>query len=84
MNIEVKPVPPNEEGQRIGKKSELWGLYVNGTLFGQSKNRFDADHGKAILEGALHRVSCGLDSVPDATGDSHDPTVQNVNNGLNS
>ncbi len=67
MNLEVKQVEP-----------KVWGLYLNGTLFGTSKSRFDADHGKAILEGALYRVSCGLDntSIPDAAGYSDDPTVQ--------
>lgn len=57
---------------------KVWGLYVNGVLFGTSKNRFDADHGKAILENALDRASKGLDApaIPDATGDSDDPTVQ--------
>lgn len=71
MNLEVKQVEP-----------KVWGLFLNGVLFGTSKNRFDVDHGKAILEGALYRVSCGLAPIPvsDATGDSSDPTVQNVNN----
>jgi len=61
MILEVKQVEP-----------KLWGLYVNGVLFGTSKNRFDADHGKAILENAADRVSRGLDapSIPDATGHS--------------
>ena len=82
IHLEVRQTEPTEEQKRLKKSSSEWGLYVNGVLFGTSKNRFDADHGKAILEGALYRVSCGLDSVPDATGDSHDPTVQKVNNDL--
>ena len=61
MNLTVKPVD-----------YKTWGLYVNDILFGTSKSRFDADHGKVILENALDRVSKGLDvpSMPDATGDS--------------
>jgi hypothetical protein len=67
MILEVKQTEPKQ-----------WGLYVNGVLFGTSKNRFDADHGKAILENALDRIAKGLDisAIPDATEDSDDPTVQ--------
>lgn len=67
MNLEVKQVEP-----------KVWGLFVDGRLFGTSKNRFDADHGKAILENSLERVSRGLDhpAFPDGTGNSDDPTVQ--------
>ncbi len=63
MFLEVKQVEP-----------KLWGLYVNGSLLGTSKNRFDADHGRVILENALTRVQKGLDypSDPDATGFSSD------------
>ena len=65
-------------------ESKQWGLYINGVLFGTSKSRFDADHGKAILENALDRVSKGLDApaIPDATGDSDDPTVQESVTGM--
>lgn len=71
MNLEVKQVEP-----------KVWGLFVDGRLFGTSKNRFDADHGKAILENSLDRVSRGLDpvSLPDATGNSDDPTIQPFTN----
>jgi len=64
LNLEVKQVEP-----------KVWGLFLDGVLFGTSKSRFDADHGKAIIENALDRVSKGLD-IPDATGNSDDPTVQ--------
>jgi hypothetical protein len=59
MFLEVKQVEP-----------KLWGLYVNGSLLGTSKNRFDADHGRAILENAVARVLKGMDhpSEPDGTG----------------
>jgi len=59
MNLEVRQVEP-----------KVWGLFVDGILFGTSKSRFDADHGKVILENAFERVAKGLDapSVPDATG----------------
>lgn len=30
-----------------------WGLYVNGVLIGDSKNRFDADHAVVMLRKAL-------------------------------
>ena len=42
MTLEVKQT---EEGK--------WGLYVNGVLLGDSKSRFDADHAKVILMGAV-------------------------------
>jgi hypothetical protein len=70
MILEVKQVEP-----------KVWGLYVNGTLFGTSKSRFDADHGKVILENAFDRVEKGLDppSVPDATGfSSHSEQVTDI------
>ncbi len=71
MNLEVKQVEP-----------KVWGLFVDGNLFGTSKSRFDADHGKVILENALDRVSKGLDqpSFPDGTGNSDDPTIQPFTN----
>lgn len=61
MKLEVKQSEP-----------KVWGLYVNGILFGTSKNRFDVDHGKAILENAADRISKGLD----APVIEDDPTVQ--------
>ena len=64
MILEVKPTDPKQ-----------WGLFVNGILLGTSRNRFDADHGRAILENAIDRVSKGLDAptIPDATGHSSEP-----------
>jgi hypothetical protein len=63
--IEVKQIEP-----------KVWGLFVAGSLLGTSKSRFDADHGKVILENALERVQKNMDgletSVPDATGFSGD------------
>ena len=67
MNLQVKQIDPKQ-----------WGLFVDEILFGTSKNRFDADHGKAILENALDRVAKGLDhpSIPDATGNSESERMQ--------
>jgi hypothetical protein len=44
--IEVKQVDPADPKTH-------WGLYVNGILIGTSKNRFDADYAKVMLEKAL-------------------------------
>jgi hypothetical protein len=59
--IEVKQIEP-----------KVWGLFVAGSLLGTSKSRFDADHGRGILENAMERVQKNLDildpSVPDPTG----------------
>jgi hypothetical protein len=44
--IEVKEVDPADP-------KTPWGLWVNGFLIGTSKNRFDADHAKVMLEKAL-------------------------------
>lgn len=67
MNLEVKQIDP-----------KTWGLFVDGVLFGTSKSRFDADHGKVILENALDRVAKGLDhpTIPDATGHSLSEQMQ--------
>jgi hypothetical protein len=40
------------------EKTQKWGVYVNGTLIGDSKQRFDADHAKRILELA-NQKTCG-------------------------
>jgi hypothetical protein len=50
--IEVKQLEP-----------KVWGLFVAGSLFGTSKNRFDCDHAKVILENAINRVQSGLDGL---------------------
>lgn len=71
MYIEVKQLEP-----------KLWGLFIDGRVLGTSKNRFDADHGRAIIENAqdrenaINRVALNLDMIPE-----HDPTVlHSVNN----
>jgi hypothetical protein len=37
-------------------EEQKWGLFVNGIEIGSSKNRFDADHSKIMLEKAFMRV----------------------------
>jgi hypothetical protein len=44
--IEIKQIDPADP-------KTPWLLYVNGILIGTSKNRFDADHAKVMLEKAL-------------------------------
>lgn len=34
-------------------EEKKWGLYVNGILIGDAKNRFDADHAAVMLKKAL-------------------------------
>lgn len=49
--------------------AKTWGLFVSGGLLGTSKNRFDSDHAKAILEAAIERVQKNMDGQEaDATG----------------
>ena len=68
MNIEVKQIDPKS-----------WGLFINGRVLGTSKNRFDADHGRAIIENAINRVASNLDVIQE-----DDPTVLHpVNNPYN-
>jgi len=50
--------------------SKSWGLFIDGRLLGTSKNRFDADHGRAIIENALNRVASNMDLVHE-----DDPTI---------
>lgn len=33
-----------------------WGLYVNGILIGDARNKFDADHAVVMLRKALTKV----------------------------
>lgn len=71
-------ITPFDQIDRINKMNwievkqidaKTWGLFVAGSLFGTAKNRFDADHGKVILESALDRVQKNMDGpVEDATG----------------
>lgn len=72
MNIEVKQIEQFWEGTTVPRPKPIWGLFVEGKLLGTSKNRFDADHGKAILEGSLVRITNVLDAPPI----QDDPTVQ--------
>ena len=67
MNIEVKQIDPKS-----------WGLFIDGRVLGTSKNRFDADHGRAIIENAINRVASNLDVIQE-----DDPTVLHSVNNLN-
>ena len=67
MKITVEPIEP-----------KLWGLFINGWVLGTSKNRFDADHGRAIIESAINRVASNMDMVQE-----DDPTVLHSVNSLN-
>ena len=67
MKITVDPIDPKN-----------WGLFIDGKLLGTSKNRFDADHGRAIIENAINRVASNLDTIQE-----DDPTVLHSVNNLN-
>lgn len=48
-----------------------WGLYINGTLIGTSKARFDADHAKVVLNlWRNQRENPKHTYVPDADSDT--------------
>jgi len=49
---------------------KLWGLFIDGRVLGTSKSRFDADHGRAIIENAINRVASNMDLVQEP-----DPTI---------
>ena len=41
-----------------------WGLYLDGVLLGESKNRYDADHAKQILLRYLQKHGGETDNEP--------------------
>lgn len=67
MKITVDPVDPKN-----------WGLFIDGKLLGTAKNRFDVDHGRAIIENAINRVASNLDVI-----EEDDPTILRSVNNLN-